>query len=181
MYEPYLDCNRKWEQRSGKSEIRKQNRGDSLGLSKKNTCHQYFTLNCTCSFHVITHVLFRSFPMSLFSNKPVSIGGFEGGSWAPETLLSSSHSILSQPSPNRAAPPLPLPPLSQSFPVHDSNNNNKSRACYIPVLSYSPVGLVEAAMVAAPEAGVSTLSMAQSYLLTCSSFWSSTVAESPCL
>lgn len=41
----------------------------------------------------------------------------------------------------------------------------KTRACYIPVLSYSPVGLVEAAMVAAPEAGVSTLSMAQSYLL----------------
>lgn len=41
----------------------------------------------------------------------------------------------------------------------------KARACYIPVLSYSPVGLVEAAMVAAPEAGVSTLSMAQSYLL----------------
>lgn len=33
------------------------------------------------------------------------------------------------------------------------------------MLSYSPVGLVEAAMVAAPEAGVSTLSMAQSYLL----------------
>jgi len=30
------------------------------------------------------------------------------------------------------------------------------------VLSYSPVGLVEAAMVAAPEAGVSTLSMARS-------------------
>lgn len=32
------------------------------------------------------------------------------------------------------------------------------------MLSYSPVGLVEAAMVAAPEAGVFTLSMAQSYL-----------------
>ena len=32
------------------------------------------------------------------------------------------------------------------------------------MLSHSPVGLVEAAMVAAPEAGVSTLSMAQSYL-----------------
>ena len=32
------------------------------------------------------------------------------------------------------------------------------------MLSHSPIGLVEAAMVAAPEAGVSTLSMAQAYL-----------------
>lgn len=47
--------------------------------------------------------------------------------------------------------------------ISDYGKRNKSMLNYC-VLSHPPVGLVEAAMVAAPEAGVSTLSMAKSCL-----------------
>lgn len=63
----------------------------------------------------------------------------------------------------RTKNPLQLSHFTLSVLVHDKNKKKTRRHVLHPCASLtSPVGLVEAAMVAAPEAGVSTLSMAQS-------------------